>query len=57
MSFLDDAMRKAGLVESLREVCRKLSRVGGRYASEVYAEIGAALENTINSQFNIFLMR
>jgi|GEM_PF-2556898 len=50
---LDDAMRKASLVESLRKYAENSPGIVGRYASEVYAEIGEALENTINSQFNI----
>ncbi|HQE24843.1 MAG TPA: hypothetical protein PKZ70_02345 [Candidatus Atribacteria bacterium] len=51
---LDDAMRKAGLIESLRKYAENSPGIVGGYASEVYAEIGEALEQTIRSQFDGF---
>lgn len=51
---LDDAMRKAGLIESLRKYAENSPGVVGSYASSVYAEIGEALEQTIRSQFDGF---
>ena len=51
---LDDAMRKAGLIESLRKYAENSPGIVGGYASEVYAEIGDALEQTIRSQFDGF---
>ena len=47
-------MRKAGLIESLRKYAENSPGIVGSYASEVYAEIGDTLEQTIRSQFDGF---
>ncbi len=36
---LDDAMRKAGLIESLRKYAENSPRVASSYAREVYARL------------------